>query len=97
MQVGDTVNLVRKITGEVLPVELTQVLVTSAHPAVEVRWKSNRHRYKLDLVKGEVLAIDSTQDHRHSMRVWYTISEEHLKQLTELYWTQRRSGVGRKK
>jgi hypothetical protein len=68
---------------------LIEVLVNSKGPAVEVRWKSNRHRYKLDLVKGEVLAIDSTHDHRQSMRSWYTISEEHLKALTETYWQQR--------
>lgn len=92
MQIGDTVNLVRKITGEVLPMTLTTVLVKSAGPAVEVRWKSDRHRYKLDLVKGEVLAIDCTQDHRQSMRSWYTISEEHRKELTELYWSQRKRG-----
>lgn len=95
MQVGDTVNLVRKITGEVLPTTLTEVLVKSKGPAVEVRWKTDRYRYKLDLVKGEVLAIDSTHDHRQSMRAWYTISEEHLKALTVTYWEQRRT-KGRK-
>ena len=92
MQIGATVNLVRKISGEVLPMELTEVLVKSAGPAVVVRWKSDRHRYKLDLVKGEVLAIDCTQDHRQSMRSWYTISEEHRLALTELYWAQRKKG-----
>lgn len=90
MQIGDTVNLVRKISGELLPMELTAVLSKLTKPAVEVRWKSDRHRYKLDLVKGEVLAIDSTHDHRQSMRVWYTISEEHRLALTELFWDTRR-------
>lgn len=93
MQIGDTVNLVRKITGEILPVTLTEVLSKSAKPAVEVRWKSDRHRYKLDLVKNEVLAIDCTHDHRQSMRSWYTINEEHRKELIELYWKQRKGGV----
>jgi hypothetical protein len=90
MQIGNTVNLVRKITGEVLPVTLTEVLTKSKSPAVEVRWKSDRHRYKLDLVKNEVLAIDCTPDHRQSMRAWYMISEEHRLSLTELYWDMRR-------
>lgn len=97
MEVGDTVNLVRKITGELLPVTLTEVLSKTSHPAVEVHWKSNRHRYKLDLVKNEVLAIDCTQDHRQSMRVWYTISEEHRKELTELFWRHRKGGQGGRK
>jgi hypothetical protein len=92
VQVWDTVNLIRRISGEVLPVTLTDVLITSKGPAVEVRWKSNRYRYKLDLVKNEVLAIDSTHDHRQSMRAWYTISEEHRIALTELYWAQRKTG-----
>lgn len=93
MQLGDTVNLIRKITNELLPVELTRVLTTSSKPAVEVRWKSDRNRYKLDLVKNEVLAIDATQHHRHQMRVWWTISEDHRIALTELFWTMRKKGA----
>lgn len=92
MQIGDTVNLVRKITGEILPVELTEVLWKQAHPSVVVRWKSDRHRYKLDLVKDEVLAIDCTPAHRQSMRAWYTVSEDHKKALTELFWDRRKKG-----
>jgi hypothetical protein len=90
MQIGDTVNLVRKISGETLPVTLAEVLRKAAGPAVEVYWKSNRYRYKLDLVKNEVLAIDSTQDHRQTMRAWYTISEEHRLALTDLFWAERK-------
>lgn len=90
MQIGDTVNLVRRITGELLPVTLSQVLTKQNKPQVEVFWKSNRHRYKLDLDKNEVLAIDATQSHRQSMKAWYTISEEHRKALTELFWNVRR-------
>lgn len=90
MQIGNTVNLIRRITNEVLPVTLDTVLTKSPRPMVEVYWKSNRYRYKLDLDKNLVLAIDATQDHRQSMRVWYTISEEHRKQLTELFWDMRR-------
>ncbi len=91
MQVGETVNLVRRITGEVLPVTLILVLVKSANPAVEVQWKSTRHRYKLDLKTNEVLAIDATPNHRQTMRTWYTISEGHLKALTDLYWSERKT------
>jgi hypothetical protein len=96
MRVGDTVNLIRKISGEVLSMELTGVLSKTNSPAVEVRWKSDRHRYKLDLVKNEVLAIEATPNHRQSMRAWYTISEPHLKELTELFWSTRKT-AGRKK
>ncbi len=94
MQIGDTVNLVRKITGELLPVELTEVLVRSPTPAVEVRWPvgaaSNRYTYKLDLVKGEVLAIDATLNHRQTMRIWYRINETDKAALTELFWSKRK-------
>lgn len=90
MQIGDTVNLVRRITGELLPVELTKVLVETNHPTVEVRWKTDRHRYKLDLDSGVVSAIDSTAHHRQQMRAWYTISEDHKSQLIELFWFMRK-------
>jgi hypothetical protein len=92
VRIGDTVNLIRKISGEVLPVELTEILHKSAKPAVEVRWKSDRYRYKLDLVKNEVLAIDSTNGHRQSMRSWYTVLEEHRVALVDAYREQRSKG-----
>lgn len=92
MQIGDTVNLVRKITGDILPVELTEFLTKGSTPMVEVRWKSNRYRYKLDLTKNEVLALDATQDHRQAMRAWYLVSEDHRKALTESFWLERKRG-----
>lgn len=92
MRIGDSVKLVRKITNESLEMELVNFLTKLAQPAVEVRWRSDRHRYKLDLVKNEVLAIDSTQNHRQSMRAWYSISEDHRKQLTEDFWSEKRKG-----
>lgn len=92
MQVGDTVNLVRKYTGHVLDCELVEVLWRTPKPAVVVRWKSDRARYKLDLDKNLVLAIDATAHHRQSMRVWWEISEAHRKALTELFWETRRKG-----
>lgn len=90
MQIGDTVNLIRKITGEVLAVELREVLSNGSKPAVEVRWKSDRYRYRLDLVKDEVIAIDATQDHRQKMKLWYTISSTHRKELTDLFWSHKK-------
>jgi hypothetical protein len=93
MQLGDTVNLVRKITKDILAVELIEVLHRSPRPAVVVRWKSDRARYKLDLDKNEVLAIDATQRHRHQMRIWYEISEEHRKTLTDLFWITKKKGA----
>jgi hypothetical protein len=92
MQIGDTVNLIRKITGEVLPTTLTDVLHKQTTPAVEVRWKSDRYRYKLDLLKDEVIAIDSTNAHRQTMRLWYSINLEHKAQLLELFWKMRKTG-----
>lgn len=92
MQLGDTVNLIRKISNEVLPVELIEVLDRNKTPAVVVRWKSDRARYKLDLEKNLVLAIDATTNHRQAMRVWYTISEEHRISLIRLFWDKRKKG-----
>lgn len=91
MQLGDTVNLVRKITHEILAVELVEVLAKQRTPCVVVRWKSDRARYKLDLERNLVLAIDATQSHRQAMRVWYEISEPHRKALTELFWSTRKT------
>lgn len=93
MRVGDTVNLVRRITGELLPVTLAEVLVRSSKPSVEVFWKSERNRYKLDLVKDEVLAINMKPDHRQQMRRWYTIAVPDRKALTELFWDMKKKGV----
>lgn len=93
MQVGDTVKLIRKITNEPLETELTGVLTRGTSPAVEVAWrKDRRYRYKLDLSKNEVLAIDATQDHRQTMRAWYRLSEEDRSALTELFWMERKKG-----
>lgn len=93
MQLGDNVNLVRKFTKELLPVELIEVLHRQPRPAVVVRWKSDRARYKLDLDKGLVMAIDATQHHRHQMRIWYEISDDHRKALTELFWKTKKNGA----
>lgn len=92
MQLGDTVNLVRKHTGHVLDTELIEVLWRTSTPAVVVRWKSDRYRYKLVLDKNAVLAIDATTRHRQDMRAWWEISEAHRKALTELFWDTRRKG-----
>lgn len=93
MQVGDTVNLVRKYTGDVLECELTEVLHRTPKPMVVVCWSKKRSAtYKLDLDKNLVLAIDATANHRQSMRVWWEISEPHRKALTELFWKVRKEG-----
>lgn len=92
MQVGDSVNLVRKYTGHILDTELVEVLWRTPRPAVVVRWKGHRELFKLDLDKNLVLAIDATQHHRHQMRIWWEISEAHRKTLTELFWETRKKG-----
>ncbi len=93
MQLGDTVNLVRKYTGHVLDCELMEVLAKGKTPMVVVRWRGHRESFKLDVDKNLVLAIDATQRHRHQMRIWWEISEEHRKALTELFWKTRKNGA----
>lgn len=93
MQLGDTVHLIRKISKEVLPVELVEVLTKQKTPAVVVRWKSDRARYKLDLERNLVMAIDATTNHRQSMRVWYEVAEEHRQALIELFFKSRKKGA----
>lgn len=91
MQLGDTIKLIRRITDEPLEMELVGVLAKAPTPAVEVAWlKDRRYRYKLDLTKNEVLALDATPAHRQSMRAWYRLSEEDRHKLTELFWTERK-------
>lgn len=90
MQIGDTVKLIRKITGEVLPVQLGGVLTRSPKPAVEVYWKTERRRYKLDLDKDIVHAIDATESHRQAMKAWYSVDAEDRIALTKLFWDMRK-------
>lgn len=90
MQIGDTVKLLRKYTSEVLEMELTDVLVTGNQPMVEVQWR-DRSRYKLDLEKNQVLAIEASQRRRHAMKVWYSISEPDRIALTRLFWDMRKT------
>lgn len=90
MDIGDTVNLVRKITLEKLPLTLTEVLVHRSKPAVVACWKSIRNSYLLNLDTNEVLAIDMKPDHRQQMRRWYTIDEDDRRALVELFWATKK-------
>lgn len=90
MQLGDTVNLVRKITNEKLALTLAEVLVHRSKPAVVAYWKSIRNSYMLNLDTNEVLAIDMKPDHRQQMRRWYSIDEDDRKALTELFWATKK-------
>lgn len=85
---GSTIYLVRKISGEILAVTL-DIVLTGAKPMVEVSWDT-RHRYKLDLVKNEVIALDATTRHRQNMKSWYYIWEPHKMMLTALFWEVKR-------
>lgn len=93
MQLGDTVNLVRKYTGHVLDCELIEVLANRKTPCVVVRWKGHRDTFQLDVDKNLVLAMEASQRERHQMRIWWGISEEHRKELTELFWKTRKNGA----
>jgi len=94
MQLGDTVNLVRKYTGHILDCELIEVLRHGSKPMVVVCWRNKRaSTYKLDLDKNQVLAIDATQRHRQDMLAWWEISEAHRKELTELFWDVKKKGT----
>lgn len=92
MQLGDTVNLIHRMNGELMPVELTKILTTSSKPMVEVRWKNDRVRYKLDLDKKEVHAIDATPHRRYLVKAWFAISEDHRIALIDLFWITKKKG-----
>lgn len=95
MQTGDWVKLVRKITGEVLVVTLTELLTHSNKPVVEVEWKAERgigvERYRLDLEKNVVSAVDGSQRYKASIRAWWLIDEDDRKQLLDTYWAARKN------
>ena len=92
MDLGDTVNIIRKITNEPTPLVLDEALVRQAKPTFVAYWKTQRHKYKLDIEKNEVLAIDATQHHRNEMRRWYTIDDADRQALTELFWKLKKGG-----
>lgn len=94
MQVGDWVKLVRKYTGEPMIVTLIDVTVTNTRPCVEVEWRPDNgvgvERFKLDLEKNQVLAIDASVRHRQAIKAWYTIDEADRIALTKLFWDKRK-------
>lgn len=82
--IGETVYLVRKISGHLLEMKLTAVSIGTV-PQVEVEWlKSYKYQYRLDLKKNTVHAIDATQKHKEEMKLWYEIWEPQRKLLIKL-------------
>lgn len=73
--IGETVYLVRKISGHLLEMKLTAVSIGTV-PQVEVEWlKSYKYQYRLDLKKNTVHAIDATTKHKEEMKLWYEVWE----------------------
>jgi hypothetical protein len=68
MKVGSSVYLVRKISNHVTEMILEEI----GERYVEVRFNL-QNRYKLDLEKNEVIALDATIKHRQEMKLMWTI------------------------
>jgi hypothetical protein len=67
MKVGSSVYLIRKISNHVTETILEEI----GDRYVEVRFNL-QNRYKLDLEKNEVIALDATVKHRQEMKLmWY--------------------------
>lgn len=84
VSMGDTVYLVRKVSGHVLEMKLTAVSIGTI-PQAEVEWlKSYKYQYRLNLKENTVHAIDATQKHKDEMRLWYEVWEPQRKLLIKL-------------
>jgi hypothetical protein len=70
MKIGSSVYLVRKISNHVTEMILEEI----GERYVEVRFNL-QNRYKLDLEKNEVIAIDATVRHRQEMKAWFVCWE----------------------
>jgi hypothetical protein len=70
MKIGSSVYLVRKISNHVTEMILEDI----GERCVEVRFNL-QNRYRLELEKNEVVAIDATIKHRQDMKAWWTIWE----------------------
>lgn len=83
-KIGDTIFLVRKISGHLVETKLTAFSV-GAIPQVEVSWlKSERYQYRLNLKENTVNALDATTKHKTEMRAWYEVWEPQRKLLIKL-------------
>lgn len=86
LKLGDTVYLIRKVSGHVLEMELTS-LGRQGRPLAEVAWKNQRcFTYKLDLELNEVIAQDASPKHRADMKRCWEVWEPHRKLLKELFY-----------
>jgi hypothetical protein len=68
MKIGSSVYLVRKISNHVTETTLEEI----GEKHVQVKFDL-QHRYKLDLEKNEVIALDATIKHRQEMKQWWTV------------------------
>lgn len=68
MKVGSSVYLVRKISNHI-----TETVLEEIGDRYAVVRFNLQNRYKLDLEKNEVIALDATVKHRQSMKAWYYV------------------------
>lgn len=85
VSIDDDIYLVRKLSGHVLVMKI-DALITGTKPAIEVYWSRRKAcKYKLELTKNEVLAVDATTKHRNEMKVFWEIYEPHRLALIKLW------------
>jgi hypothetical protein len=92
MKVGSSVYLVRKISNHVTETILEEI----GERYVEVRFNL-QNRYKLDLEKNEVIALDATIKHRQDMKAWWTIWEPQRLTLLKMCKSQKTDTKKRRK
>jgi hypothetical protein len=92
MKVGSSVYLVRKISNHVTETILEEI----GERYVEVRFNL-QNRYKLDLEKNEVIALDATIKHRQDMKLWWTIWSPQRETLLKMCKSQKTDTKKRRK
>lgn len=91
LSIGDTIYLVRKISGHVLETQLVAV-AKLGKPQVEVEWLNQRcYKYKLDLEGNRVLALYCSPKHRADMLRLWEVWEPHRQLLKQLFYNTLRN------
>jgi hypothetical protein len=92
MKIGSSVYLVRKISNHVTETILEEI----GERYVEVKYDNN-HRYKLDLEKNEVIALDSTIKHRQEMKLMWSVWNPQRETLLKMCKSQKTDTKKRRK
>ncbi len=89
LNLGDTVYLVRKLSGHVLVTQLVAV-AKLGKPQAEVEWVNQRcFKYKLVLEANQVIALDASPKHRSEMLRLWEVWEPHRELLKKLFYDTR--------